>query len=709
MTPDANDELRAIFREELEDHAGTLATTAKRLVEGVEDPLALAREVFRAVHSAKGAARAVGIRDVEEAFHAFESWLDEVLRAPPSGETARGLLDPRALAHRAENAASAMRAYTQQGDSAPLVLFAGELANPLPPVIAAAPPMPLAPPPPAPAPEPAAPREPETTVRVTYARVAALSEGAEDLLAVVARAPSDTATEADSFGVLRSDLVRAQQLARRHRDRELSGMLDRAVSSLQTLRVVLSQRTEQELAWARAVATSGRAIADHARALRLVTVDSLADLLERAATDAGKATGKKVRFELEGKRTEVDRRVRDGLRDVLLHLVRNAVDHGLRAEGGTVRVAAAIVGRDLVVEVTDDGDGIDLPAVLARGRAMGLLDPKSDERDAIDLLFEPGMTTRATAGALSGRGMGLDIVRQRIAEMHGRIDVTTQAGNGSSFKVTVPVELGVLRGLVASAGEARVILPTTSVIRACRFRSEDIRSIDGRDHVSDGGFVLPLVDLASALDLPRTQRMREDATPAVIVVSGGRRIALAVAVLEDERDVVVRSTPPRVRRVFGLSGVTMLEDGEVALVADVAAIVAAARGRIATRAVAEVAKRRVLIADDSVTTRQLMRSILTGAGYEVLVATDGEQAWEMLSANPVSAIVSDVDMPRMDGFSLLARVRSTPRFASLPLVLVTALERDADRQRAEQLGASNYLTKGGFDQDELLDTLERFL
>ena len=359
--------------------------------------------------------------------------------------------------------------------------------------------------------------------------------------------------------------------------------------------------------------------------------------------------------------------------------------------------------------MTDDGDGIDLPAVLARGRAMGLVDARSDERDAIDLLFEPGMTTRATAGALSGRGMGLDIVRQRIAEMHGRIDVTTQAGAGTSFKVTVPVELGVLRGLVTNAGEARVILPTTSVIRACRFRSEDIRSIDGRDHVSDGGFVLPLVDLASALDLPRAQRMREDATPAVIVSSGGRRIALAVAVLEDERDVVVRSTPPRVRRVFGLSGVTMLEDGEVALVADVAAIVAAARGRIATRAAAEVAKRRVLIADDSVTTRQLMRSILTGAGYEVLVATDGEQAWEMLSANLVSAIVSDVDMPRMDGFSLLARVRSTPRFASLPLVLVTALERDADRQRAEQLGASNYLTKGGFDQDELLDTLERLL
>ena len=698
MTPGANDELRAIFREELEDHAATLAGTATRLAAGVEDPLALAREVFRAIHSAKGAARAVGVGDVEDAFHAFESWLDGALRGP---------IDARAMAHRAEHAAAAMRVYTQQGESAELVAFAAGLANPLPPVFAAAPPMPLAPSPVSV--ELPAPREPETTVRVTYARVAALSEAAEDLLAVVARAPSDTATEADSFGVLRSDLVRAQQLARRHRDRELSSMLDRAVSSLQTLRVVLSQRTEHELAWARAVATSGRAIADHARALRLVAIDSLGDLLARAASDAASATGKQIVFELEGRRTEVDRRVRDGLRDVLLHLVRNAVDHGLRAAGGKVRVDASIIGRDLVVEVTDDGDGIDLPAVLARGRAMGLVDARSDERDAIDLLFEPGMTTRATAGALSGRGMGLDIVRQRIAEMHGRIDVTTQAGAGTSFKVTVPVELGVLRGLVTNAGEARVILPTTSVIRACRFRSEDIRSIDGRDHVSDGGFVLPLVDLASALDLPRAQRMREDATPAVIVSSGGRRIALAVAVLEDERDVVVRSTPPRVRRVFGLSGVTMLEDGEVALVADVAAIVAAARGRIATRAAAEVAKRRVLIADDSVTTRQLMRSILTGAGYEVLVATDGEQAWEMLSANLVSAIVSDVDMPRMDGFSLLARVRSTPRFASLPLVLVTALERDADRQRAEQLGASNYLTKGGFDQDELLDTLERLL
>ena len=698
MSDNPYDELRAIFREELEDHAATLDAMANRLRDGGDAPLPHVREVFRAIHSAKGAARAVGVADVEASFHAFESWLDAILHGTS--------LDAREIATRAEHAAKAMRAYTQQEDAKPLATFAADLARPIARSVEAAPPIPLAVAVDAP---PSLSREPETTVRVTYARVAALSEGAEDLLAVVARAPASAAAEADTFGVLRSDLLRAQQLARRHRDRELASTVDRALSSLQTLRVVLSTRTELQLGWARAVATSGRTIADHARALRLVAIESLADLLARAASDAASATGKKVDFVLEGRRTEVDRRVRDGLRDVLLHLVRNAIDHGLRAAGGTVRVAAEVVGRDLVIDVDDDGDGVDIAAVLARGRAMGLVDATADARDAIELLFEPGMTTRTSAGALSGRGMGLDIVRQRIAEMHGRVDVTTQPGGGTRFRITVPVELGVLRGLVVVTGEARAILPTTSVLRACRFAASEIRSIEGRDHISDGGFVLPLVDLATALGLPRPQRTREAVTPAVIIVSGGRRIAVAVSALEDERDVVVRSAPSRVRRVHGLAGVTMLEDGEVALVIDIAAVVAGARGRVAIAAAGETSRRRILIADDSVTTRQLMRSILSSAGYEVIVATDGEQAWEMLTTNLVSAIVSDVDMPRMDGFSLLARVRSTPRWASLPMILVTALERDADRQRAEQLGASDYLTKGGFDQDELLDALERLV
>ena len=510
-----------------------------------------------------------------------------------------------------------------------------------------------------------------------------------------------------------------QQLAHRHRDRDLSNGIERALSSLQTLRVVHAAEGERAATWLRSVVSGARAVGADARSLRLVTLASLRPLLERTASDAAAACGKEASLQWGDGPAEVDRRIRDGIRDVLLQLIRNAIDHGLEAPSrrreigkpsrGTVAVDAAVLGRTLRVVVRDDGGGIDVDRVRARAEELGV--PEDLLGDPVSLVFEPGLSTRSEVGAISGRGVGLDVVRQRVAELHGRIDVTTRRGEGTSFVISVPVELGVLRSLAVRCGDTQLVLPSTSVLRVRAISPSDVRTVEGREYVEEDGAVLPVIELVAALGLPRTMRAAEPkSVPAVVVASGERRGVFLVDALLDERDVIVRRPPIRVRRLLGVAGVCILEEGDVALVVDAAAVLATARARSASAGEASTTAeqaRKVLVVDDSVTTRQLMRSLLESAGYEVAVAPDGEQAWTMLSSAAFDLVVSDVDMPRMDGFSLLARIRSTARLSTLPVVLVTALERDADRARAAQLDASAYLTKGGFDQDELLDTLER--
>lgn len=728
-TDDILADLRAVFRDELDDQVGNLERASLVLArEGAdaEARAAAVAEVFRAVHSLKGAARAVGYGPLERFLHAVETRLGSARRSE-----APDLPGVFADADVTLGALRACAASLREGVVPDDAALAGARRALLAPRAAAVTTTPaIAPPAPAVVATPSVVAAPET-LRVSSARLAGLFAAAEDLASLVAR-HGDASRNLDSLEQrlleVRNELRRAQQVRAQEGGGgdEAARALDRAVVTLQTIAGwVADRRVREDLSW-RSLAASAGDLLTRSRDLRVVPMATLSPLLERAALDAAAGLGRRVEFVMEGDLPELDRRVLDGLREPLLHLVRNAVDHGIegpearaaagKAPVGRVRIAASVAGRDVRVVVEDDGRGIDPDAVLAAARARGMdFGVGRTPQDALAVIFEPGFSTRAEVTALSGRGVGLDVVRMRVAQMHGRVEVDSAPGLGARFALTVPLDLSVMRGVVVRVRDVRAVIVSTVVAGLRRVAASDLRTIEGHLYLEEAGALLPLADLDETLGFaPATAPTRPEGarSPCVILAVGERRVAFRVDALLEEREVVVKPLNARVRRSAFVSGAAVFGDGEVVIVLDAADLTRIARPAAGAESSAgtRVQRRRVLVVDDSVTTRQLERTILESAGYDVTVAADGQAAWELLAADErFDAVVSDVEMPRLDGFQLLSRVRSTARLAATPVLLVTALAQPADQQRALDLGASAYVVKSRFDQDELLETLDQLL
>ncbi|EYF04593.1 hybrid sensor histidine kinase/response regulator [Chondromyces apiculatus] len=835
---DLLDELRQVFRGELEDTLTLLEDEAQALATSDASSGELGRsvaEIYRAVHSLKGAAHAVGYPGLERLCHALESRLapvrsggavdvarvaadlhvvlgalhaaaiqlassaqpdDEALAAaqrqiegsgapasvaspgPSAGGTpiassapvassASGAEGPSGVAA-AWPATGALVSGAQGGAVAPVLAAAPAVAAPgsvatsttstssvppvsivtatavgaVAPVITATSVIPTAPATAEAATENAV--RAEETVRISVARLGDLFSSAEDLLASAGRRRALLARHsvlADLVGALSTDLTRTRQHLRSRGGgpsdpdlEEATRLVERCLTTLRTMSGWSAEaEVQDDQAW-REVTSGAGELSARARALRVVALDTLSPAIERAAGEMVRTLGRPVTVSIRAEGVEIDRRVRDGLREPLLHLVRNAIDHGIeppearvaagKPEAGSVEIEASIAGRDARIVVRDDGKGVDLEALQQVAAARGLPGAAGvDLRDLLGLIFEAGVSTRRNVSAFSGRGVGLDVVRQRIAQLHGRVEVESEPGRGTRFTLTVPVDLSVSPGLVVQVRDVRAIFMATAVERLRRASPEDLLSLEGRMYLRDEGGPVPLADLDAALGLsarPVTQLTADERWACVVVAAGDRRAAFRVDALLDYHEVIVRPLGGRVRRAALVSGAAVLGDGELALVLDAADLVKTAQPAAVTEHAADaatLARRRILVVDDSVTTRQLERTILEAAGYDVTLAHDGQHAWEMLAdvdasghgQGRVDAVLSDIEMPRMDGFQLLARVRATPRTARLPFVLVTALDRPSDRQRALDLGASSYLIKRSFDQEALLETLERLL
>jgi two-component system chemotaxis sensor kinase CheA len=307
-------------------------------------------------------------------------------------------------------------------------------------------------------------------------------------------------------------------------------------------------------------------------------------------------------------------------------------------------------------------------------------------------------------------------VRTRIEAMRGTVDVESQPGYGTQFTLRVPVSLATLRAVIVRAGGQPLALPTQHVRSLLRVRVDALRSVEGRQSVLTGGAPLPVASLGATLELPGDALPGRDFVPLAVCVAGGRAVAFAVDELSDESELTVRALPPRLAGLRRVVGSGRLPDGEVVLIVNVPELVSLALSRpspalIGRRRSSGARKRRVLLADDSITTRSLERSILESAGFEVTPAADGAEAWRILQERgaELDVIVSDLEMPHLDGLGLLEAVRGSPRYRELPFILVTGRESEEDRTRGLRLGASAYLVKSGFDQTMLLDTIAQLV
>jgi two-component system chemotaxis sensor kinase CheA len=473
----------------------------------------------------------------------------------------------------------------------------------------------------------------------------------------------------------------------------------------------------------RAVAQEADRLHDSVHAVRLLPFVEATRGLERAARDIARERHKTVALEVHDRGAELDRSVLSGLREPLLHLVRNAVDHGLeppdarrdagKPATGRVVIEAEARGGAVEVRVRDDGRGLDLPAVRAALARRGERVP-DDATALMRAIFEPGLSTSNAVTDVSGRGLGLDIVRTRIEAMRGTVEVESQAGYGTQFTLRVPVSLATLRAVIVRAGGQPLALPTQHVRSLMRVRVDALRSVEGRQSVLTDGAPLPVASLGATLELPGAALPGRDFVPLAICAAGGRAVAFGVDELSDESELTVRALPPRLAGLRRVVGSGRLPDGEVVLIVNVPELVQLALSRpgaalTGRHARTSARKRRVLLADDSLTTRSLERSILESAGYDVMPAADGAEAWRILQERGADVIVSDLEMPHLDGIGLLEAVRGSPRYRELPFILVTGRESEEDRTRGLRLGASAYLVKSGFDQTMLLDTIAQLV
>jgi two-component system sensor histidine kinase and response regulator WspE len=448
----------------------------------------------------------------------------------------------------------------------------------------------------------------------------------------------------------------------------------------------------------------------------------------RMVRDLGRSLGKQVRLEIEGEKTQVDRDVLEKLEAPLTHLLRNAVDHGIempeqrllagKPAEGVIRLRISHQAGLLVLKLSDDGGGVDLERVR-RSIVERQLSPvqtaaQLSEEELLTFLFLPGFSLRDKVTEVSGRGVGLDAVQHMVRQLRGAVVLEQSAGEGSRFHLEVPLTLSVVRSLVVEVGEEAYAFPLAHIERMCDLEPDDIVQVEGRQHFWHDGRHVGLVAASQLLQRPAAQGT-EQTLKVVVIRERDAVYGVAVERFIGERTLVVLPLDARLGKVQDISAGALLDDGSVVLIVDVEDMLRSVdkllnTGRLERIArhnnqVAEVARKRILVVDDSLTVRELQRKLLLNRGYDVAVAVDGMDGWNALRAEDFDLLITDIDMPRMDGIELVTLLRRDNRLQSLPVMVVSYKDREEDRRRGLDAGADYYLAKASFHDDALLDAV----
>ena len=450
--------------------------------------------------------------------------------------------------------------------------------------------------------------------------------------------------------------------------------------------------------------------------------------MPRMVRDLGRSLGKQVRLEIRGEATEVDRDIMEKLDAPLMQLLRNAVDHGIEdaatraAAGkpaeGVVTLSARHSAGMLLIELADDGGGIDLDRLRREVVERKLTTTETAERlseaELLEFLFLSGFSTRSAVTEISGRGVGLDVVQTMVRKLRGTVRVHQTLGQGTRFVLEMPLSLSVVRSLLVEVGGEIYAFPLAYVAHALQVPVADIEQLEGHPHFRFQNRQIGLVSARQLLRYDGEAAAREE---VAVVVLGDHDQFYGVAVDRyiGERTLVVQPLDPRLGKVQDVLAGSLMDDGTPLLILDVEDLLHSVQklidgggvGRVEHRAQERVASRRkrVLVVDDSLTVRELERKLLLNRGYDVAVAVDGMDGWNMLRAEPFDLVVTDVDMPRMDGIELVSRIKADPQLQVLPVMVVSYKDREEDRRRGLDAGADYYLAKGSFHDDALLDAV----
>jgi two-component system, chemotaxis family, sensor kinase CheA len=750
--------LLATFKVEAEEHLKAISAGLLQLEKeaSAEKRAAVIQNVFREAHSLKGAARAVNLAEIEALCQALES----VFARWKRGETASSP-EEFDLLHQALDLAARLTAASGSGAAA---VEKSEIEG-ITRLLAKAP-LPVEPPvPPWPeeamsaaaaeavipqaAPEPMAP--PADSVRVSMAKLQDLLRQSEEFLATRLAARQILGEVNGVNSVLmgwRTEWDKLQPVVRALARRLEGGPTpDSARSSRQDERLfeflqwgeIWHKALEGRLARLVQAAEQGywllsrlvEALTDDLKQILMLPCQPALEVLPRLVRDLARAGGKEAELIIQGGEIEIDRRVLDEIKDPLVHLVRNCLAHGIETPGERRRrhkppqgrISLAIVplaGGKVEVSVSDDGAGLDADKVRQAAIKLGLATPaeaeQAGESELWSYIFAAGFSTSPIITDISGRGLGLAILREKVEKLGGAYAVETRPGAGATFRMVLPITMATFRGTLVRLGRRLFVVPTKNVERALRVSRDEIRTVENRETIELNGRTLALVRLGEVLEVPGESRAHEAAIlPLLVVTAGEKRLAFGVDEVLSEQEVLEKPLGGQLSRVRNISGVTILGTGELAPILNVADLMQSARKlsqaglRHAPAEAEAMVQGAILVVEDSITARTLLKNILEAAGYRVETAVDGLDGFGKLREGGFNLVVSDVDMPRMNGFDLTERIRRDRELGETPVVLVTALESREDRERGVEVGANAYIVKSSFDQSNLLETIKRLI
>jgi two-component system chemotaxis sensor kinase CheA len=763
------EQLISSFRAELDDHVQTMSDGLLSLEQGRangEHSQVTLEAIFRAAHSLKGAARAANVTMVEQLAHSLEEVLD-ALRL--------GALQPTAelytACYRALDAIQGVQAAYEAGETTPPVeavvalteleavhsgskaqLQTGTRSSSDEKVV--------------PnqrsqadefvwggSPEPSSGDE---TIRVSIAKLDALMAQFSELLIARMRAEQrleQLRTIQNFVTKWQRDWVSSQSTHNRMSQRwahaglpengqngnllaaKVTILVDHVGTAHERLRemsILVNDLTRRYTSDTMHMSLVVDGLEEEIKRVRMRPFATLTGSLGRMVRDLAREAGKEAVLQTAGEETELDKRILEQIKDPLIHLLRNAIDHGIelpeqrellgKPRAGTITLTAEQQGQDVVVRVSDDGAGLNLEELRASIARQGHANAQSMIQDELEsLIFTAGITTSPIITDISGRGIGLNVVQQNVAALRGRVDLDWSPGEGATFALTLPLTLTSTRGLMVRVSDQPFVIPLSSVVQILSITPGRVFSLEGQDTVRHDGQPVTLVRLDDLLGLPHiSTRGGGGDIPVVLVTAGERRMGLVVEELVGEQEVVIKGLGKQLAHVGGIGGATVAGNGEVVLILSVADLIKLAiRGE--PRPVLETrpqsvsqdhcrAQKRVLIVDDSITTRTLEKNILEAEGYCVEVATDGQEALSVVDRVGIpDLVVSDILMPRMDGFELTEQLKGNDLTGHVPVILVSSLDSPADKMRGIEVGADAYIVKSQFEQGNLLETIEQLI
>ena len=505
--------------------------------------------------------------------------------------------------------------------------------------------------------------------------------------------------------------------------------LDAVQLRLQESQAILGQRLDEFDTVDRQATDLASRLYDETLASRMRPFEDGVRHFSRTVRDIGRALGKKVRLDIVGGATSIDRDILEQLDAPLGHLLRNAVDHGLEdpqersAAGkpaeGTIRLEARHHAGLLQIIVADDGRGIDLDALRQATVDRGFTTTEAvhdlSEAELLEFLFLPGFSMKATISDISGRGVGLDAVQAMVRQIRGQVEIASQPGRGTRFQLQLPLTLSVIRALLVEIAGEPYALPLVAITRTLRLPREHIASLEGRPHFQFDGRQIGLVTAHEVLGRGEADTTGADLA-AVIVGQGNDSYALVVDRFLGEHELVVRPLDPRLAKVKDVSAAALMENGAPVLILDVEDLIRSmeklvSSGRLRTleqrpARAGQKQRKRILVVDDSLTVRELERKLLDHRGFEVEVAVDGMDGWNAIRSGAFDLVVTDIDMPRMDGIELVTLIKKDSGLRNIPVMIVSYKDREEDRRRGLDAGADYYLTKSSFHDETLIHAVE---